>query len=293
MIDRNALRSIAHHVQGGMRDAIALLEQLRSLPSITSADVQERTGETGQEFIEALLSALEKNDANAVLQITRKMEEAAVPLEQFLRMLLQHIQSALHTAIEQKQSTATLLHMLSTVLATLRDLRIAPVPGLVVEAALLQLCTKEEAPAPKRGGLFSRRKEEPMAVQESTPVAVPEPSPKPEIKEAAVEAPLCTKESLQSAWPAILQQVTPPSVRMSLKNANIHALEEDILTLVFSSTFHKEKVCSTETARALEEILARIFKKNLRLHCTMEEEIHASPAQSEVVNVADAAAEIF
>src|SRR3989338_259292 len=48
VIDRAALRAVAHHAQGGMRDAISLLYQVRSIEKIGIEDIQERIGESGQ-----------------------------------------------------------------------------------------------------------------------------------------------------------------------------------------------------------------------------------------------------
>ena len=61
-IDRAALRAIAHHAQGGMRDAISLLDQLRSIEKIAVEHVKERIGESGHEYVEALLEAIGQSD---------------------------------------------------------------------------------------------------------------------------------------------------------------------------------------------------------------------------------------
>ena len=80
---------------------------------------------------------------------------------------------------------------------------------------------------------------------------------------------------------------------MSLKNGHVHALSGNKITLGFASTFHRDKVAKTEAARAVEEILEKIFKRQLRIECILEAEEKGTGANKEMVNLAEAAAEVF
>src|SRR3990167_9529955 len=73
-IDRAALRAIAHHAQGGMRDAISLLDQLRSIEKITVEHVKELIGESGQEYVEAILAAIGTSDKKTILDVVHRVE---------------------------------------------------------------------------------------------------------------------------------------------------------------------------------------------------------------------------
>ena len=300
--ERAALRAIAHHAQGGMRDAISLLDQLRSLPKITSDDVRERMGESGHEHVEAILDALDGGDRQAIIGIVRKIEEAGIPLDAFARQLLGEIRVRLHAAIDNKEPSAALNHMLAALLNAIRDLRASPLPGLALESALLALCapTPGEAAAPSA----PRKKKQDAPPAEETR-AVPATAPKKEaekpdapaqketMKEALVEAPAVTLESVHQHWPAVLHDVSPPSVKMSLKNARVHAVRGSTLTLCFTSGFHRDKVANTEASRQVEEILEKIFKQSLRIDCLLEEERSPVAAEADLVNLAEAASEVF
>lgn len=319
-IEREALRAIAHHVNGGMRDAISLLDQMHALDKIALKDVQERIGVTGQEHIEAVFEAINTNDTPALIESVRKVEEAGVPLDVFLRQLLSIIRDSLHKAVENKESTSSLLSALDILLNAIRDIRIAPVPGLVVECALLSLCEQpEEGKKEKRSKLFSVEKKETSVDKETkreTTEEVHDVKEKPsedkreakdekeETQEATsdetedqkkgvtVEAPELSLESLKEVWPEILKGTEPASVKMSLKNGRIQELKDTKIILVFSSSFHRDKVAKAEASRLVEEIMERIFKKSLRLECVLEEE-GPRGAKEENVNLAEAAAEIF
>ena len=98
-VERPALRAIAHSAHGSLRDAISLLDQLRSLPQVTLQDVQERIGESGHEYVEQLLVSLDAGDASAILETSRIMEERAAPFETVIRMLLSTARERLHAAL--------------------------------------------------------------------------------------------------------------------------------------------------------------------------------------------------
>jgi len=70
-IEREALRAIANHVDGGLRDAISLLDQMRSLETITLEDIENRVGSTGMQYVEDVLSALSENDSESILKIVK------------------------------------------------------------------------------------------------------------------------------------------------------------------------------------------------------------------------------
>ena len=293
-VDRPALRAIAHHVQGSLRDAVALLDQLRAIGSVTLKDVKERVGETGHEYVETLLEALRDGDAKTVMATVATMEEMAVPFDNVFRLLLTHVREEMRQAIDMKLPIAPFTAMLDVLLEGVRDLRSAPVPGLVMETSLLRLldilavtagpAESATAPAPK-----TERKEQavPPAIAEEKPAAA-------KAVVAPAEIPPLSMEGLRKAWPDILQDVRPPSVKMSLKNGRVQAVEDTTVTLSFASAFHRDKVAATEASRALEQAIEAVFKRAVRIHCVLEQQrASADPAAEDVVNLADAAAEVF
>ncbi|TSC79151.1 MAG: DNA polymerase III subunit gamma/tau [Candidatus Peregrinibacteria bacterium Gr01-1014_25] len=290
-VERQALRAIAHAVQGSMRDAIALLDQLRTLPAITADEVRLRVGESGHEYVEEAMVAVAAGDRAALLQIVERMEQSAVPMETFLRLLLASVREELHAGVGRKEDPAPHLRRLDAILHAVRDARSSPLPSLVVESALLALCDTEVAtPVAK-----AERERKTQKAPESAPPApaasaqqTSPPAPSP-----IVEAPDLTLETIRNAWPGVLQLTTPPAVRMSLKNARIAGVEGNTLTLHFTSAFHRDKVKATEAARGIEAVLETIFKRPVRIACLLESEAATPATQSDVVNLADAAAEIF
>ena len=291
VIDREALRAVAEHAQGGLRDAISLMDQLRSLPKITLPDVSSRTGLSGQEAIAPTIQAIASDDRGALIEIVAKLENAGIPLDTFLRQLLEAVRRNLHEAVNAGTATDMFEQQLDTLLTALRDLRAAPVPGLVAEAALLSLCTRTSTSTtveePKKRKVKGKVESSLTVTKTESEPPVAASSP------ATFEAKEVTLQNIKEEWPTVLSRTTPPSVRMSLKDARITAVDDTTVTLTFASAFHRDKVAAIDASRTVEAILTDIFKQPLKLHCEIGGPKTRISAKEEAVNLAEAAAEIF
>jgi len=315
-IDRDALRAIAHHVEGGLRDAISLLDQMRSLEKITLPDVQQRIGNTGHEYIDDIFVALQKKDTESLLQSVRKLEENGVSIENFIRQLLAVVRQRLHEAIGKKKPTKDIVMVLDILLDAIRDMRISPVSGLVLESALLSICNrdekvgknedlfaveekdeKEEAkkPADKEKKSEKKKEEVKEEIKEESEDDAPTEEAENDTSDAIVEARELSLESLQEVWSDIVSETKPAPVKMSLKNGHIEALDNSKVTIAFSSSFHRDTVAKIEASHTVEDIMERIFKRKLRLECVLDkgQEQETDDTEESTVNLAEAAAEIF
>jgi DNA polymerase-3 subunit gamma/tau len=311
-IDREALRAIATASEGGMRDAISLLDQLQSLENVSVEDVKKRTGGTGMEYSASALEAITTNDKDAVLKSIAKVEDAGIPLDVFLRHLLKSTRTSLHDSIASNHSTEHSLKMLDVFLKAIRDMRTTPVPGLVVEAALLSLCTNDGTVAAPPVQKVAAPKEEPQPEPVKEVIATPKEEPvaeevkeeekkeqiaEPETSPSIINAPELSIEAIRESWTTVLSEATPSSVKMSLKNGRITDLEKNTITICFSSAFHRDKVRGVDASRSVEAIFEKIFKQKLGIHCKLDDDnkapVEAAKPQEDIVNLADAAAEIF
>ncbi|MBI3619452.1 DNA polymerase III subunit gamma/tau [Candidatus Peregrinibacteria bacterium] len=309
-VDRAALRAIAHHAQGGMRDGIALLDQLRSLEKIGLEEVRERMGASGEEEAETILKALEDQDRTGIITAVRHAEDAGIPLDGVARGLLGGLRERLHAAIEAKQSTTTIILMLDSMLEAIKNIRIAPLPGLVLESALLSLCeqvlpekldstaqqekettkkdtaktelTPKDAETSRRTTQKERKESEKTTTQEKGSPAA-----------ATIEAPELTMAAILRLWPSIVDQATPAAVKMSLKNGRVMAIGDLTVTVSFSSRFHRDRVAQKEASFRIEDVLRGIFKRPLRLLCLVEEDREPVMVDAKAVDLAEAVTEIF
>lgn len=284
-IERDALRAIAHHVEGGMRDAISLLDQMRSLENISLEEVEQRIGSTGLQYVEDVFAALANHDAEAALHVVKKIEDAGISFESFIRQMLNAARQALRTAVEDNQPITAITQSIDVLLNALRNLRISPVPGIVLEAALLSLCSSVQTGTAPIQPLEKKPEPKPVA-----PPKVETTPPQPGI----IEVPGLSLETVQDQWNTIVQNTTPAAVKMSLKNGRVTAVDENQITVSFASNFHKTTVAKTDASLQVEKVLEGIFKKHIRIHCVLEEEgTRPNKEEADAVNLAEAAAEVF
>lgn len=295
-IDRLALRAIARHAQGGMRDAISLMDQLRSLPSITLEEIRKHIGEGADETIEQILESLDQGNQQQILDIIRLAEDTGFPLDVLARQLLSSLRTRLHEAIGQEQPSERHTRLLAAMLDTLRDMRSSPIPGLVLESALLSLAETAE---PAKKSFFGRKKSETNREEDAdeTPKDAKkelEEETKEMIKKTKsdIEAPPATLENLHAAWQKIIDETTPPSVRMSLKNGQVCSVDDGKILINFQSSFHKDKVANAEASRRVEAVLERHFKRTIRIECTVNTG-GAAINDEKPVDLANAVNEIF
>ena len=300
-VTRGALRAIARHVNGGMRDAVSLLDQLSSLEEITEEAVRIRVGESAEEEVEKLWSAIQEQDRPTVLGITASLQEKGVSLEVFLRQLLSRARQDLHERIAAKLDTAPSLTRIDAIFRALKDIRISPVPAVALEVALVTLCMGgEEAVGRERKEKKAEKKKkvkgEGEDVGEDRIEKVTAEIPSSALPVATFVAEELTREALLQIWNSFVHSVQPASVRMSLKDASIQSVSENRVTLAFASAFHREKVADPKASREIERQLKERFHQYVRVECVLQEDQALTPVLAHAedsVNMADAVAEIF
>ncbi len=291
IVDREALRAIAHHALGSFRDGIALLDQLRSLEKIGLTDVTDRIGKSSISFIEDIVTALEKRDQKAMKTVVAHIEESNVPIDAVASDLLALIRTHLHDAIEKKQDTASLLRMIDMLLETIKNIRLSPLPALALESTLLSLCLESDETSEAKKSIKTGHG---IKLKVQAPEQIPGETPKIEtsMKSALVEAQDLTVAGVLHHWQTLLDAVSPASVRMSLKNGTVANVDGDMLEITFPSAFHRDRVAETHASRTIEEQLIKMFKRPVRLKLTLEKDT-APLSAGPTTDLVEAAAEVF
>lgn len=315
-----ALEAIARYAGGGMRDAVSLLDQLRTEGNITLQTVRERLGETSHALASHMLSAMENGDAEAVSLHARELETNGSPPEVFIRLMLSALRERLHQQASSGQDTSATLKRIALLLQAAKDCRSSPLPGLTLESMLLAGCAPKQTTNPASpAALQSTAQPTPAPVpapQAETTPAPPAPTPQsPPASPVHTEPPKASAseppaapvktpdpavrmslESLQKEWPTIVSAVESAAAKMSLKNARLHDLAGDLLILSFDSSFHRDKVAQQSNAHAIESLLRQRTGAPLRLKCIVEGELFHRPktqGTEDNVAVADAVSDIF
>lgn len=272
--EEEAIDLIARHVEGGLRDAIGLFEQMVISGKLASHHVRSHLGITGHDTILALLEALEKKDLPKTLRIIDEVHREGYDLMSFVREILECLRDRLLNSIQPGQSGTDMWLQIINYFEEAREaLRNTVIPQLPLEIAAIKICGQAEPKAelpnnlPEGQNLINTTPEN----TEST-----EKAQKEEIKTAQslkkeyeMEA---YEGNLEKHWPRVLEHVSPPSLRRSLSDAKISENGDSGVTLTFSSKFHHEKVNLTENRVKIEKAIHHIFGKQTKVECCLNQE---------------------
>lgn len=266
--DDHALRLIARHATGSLRDAVSLLDQLASSSSmrITAADVREALGATDAATVRALVEGLIARDPAAGFDAIQQALDQGADARQVARQTVEHLRalmqvkmsraagaSASHGAdsfgeaerIElaaqaEKLSMAQLAHAVRTFSEAINEMRAAADAQLSLEMAYLDCIISPEdqsAVASSPSPVVHRTADAPPKAQ---PIAAPEavPAPATGSAPAASAQPAqaggeLTYEALKGQWQQFIREVnaTNKPAAALLRSCDLHAVSGGVVYL--------------------------------------------------------------
>ena len=164
--DADALGSIAVQADGGMRDALSILDQCTALAegALTAERVQEVLGLVGRAWIEKMALHIADRSAAPLIEQLGELLQNGRELKQILAELAQYFRSLMIVGVGGALSAAELadaqaaalkdaaarftqdeiMSILRTLNETMQEIRFAPQPRIAVEAMLIGLCRPSE-----------------------------------------------------------------------------------------------------------------------------------------------------
>ena len=183
--EEDALGIIAAQADGGMRDALSILDQCMALAegTLTAERVQEALGLVGRAWIRRMAGEIAARDAAALIAQLSELLQSGRELKQVLAELAQHFRRLMIVGVGGTVSAAELcagdaeelrmdaaqftqeeiMAILRRLNETMQDLRTSPQPRIAVETLLIGLCHTEgaapsgESTAPPTGGADAAR----------------------------------------------------------------------------------------------------------------------------------------
>ena len=165
--DADALGIIAVQADGGMRDALSILDQCTALAegTLTAERVQEVLGLVGRAWIEKMALHIADRSAAPLIEQLGELLQNGRELKQILAELAQYFRSLMIVGVGGALSAAELadaqaaalkdaaarftqdeiMSILRTLNETMQEIRFAPQPRIAVEAMLIGLCRPSEA----------------------------------------------------------------------------------------------------------------------------------------------------
>lgn len=321
--EAKALEAISRYVDGGMRDAVGLFEQLTVNKEVKFDHIRDILGISDHNLLEDFYQALASKNPMAAIRIVHTLHDQGSELKQFLHEFIDSLRNKLLESVEsnEKNSLGQILEMIEIFQETEQRLFAASIPQLPFEVAIIRIAGNIEKVEPKK------EVEQEVIKKVVQPIATPPPvqavqaqgTPTMERKVEEikkVEEAADTNEAsekilfdlafLKDKWPRVTERIKSPSLRMSLKSAQPSKVDGPNLTLQFDTNFHKDKTMEPENRVELEGVIKELFGsgvkisaivKGIEIKPVMEEEKPQAEVIPEDVNSGadhvDAALEIF
>ncbi len=291
-VEEKALEVIAHHAEGGLRDAIGLLEQLTTDSTCSYENVCSVLGVSGIESLEKLYGFLEKSDTQGALKEIHDLYMEGHDLAYFNKRFLEFLRKRMLQSIEenQNQGATRILGFIERFQEAYDHSRYATIPQLPLEIAIIQSCSdgtpipQEAPPAP------TEAEQERPHKSLSEPVSPPtqqQPAP-PEMMESA-EKKSPEIGTVEKQWTRIAEHIKSPIARRSFQQSSLLGIDGITLLLAFATQFHLEKTMEKSNRNDIEHAISEVLGFDLKLRGEVRK-IEA-PAKTEIPEVEEKAEE--
>ena len=304
-ITAGAITLIAAHAEGGMRDALSILDQCSSLdlPKIDAEEVQELLGLVGHEWVWKMADALIDRDAAESLTILDNIIAMGKDGRQLLLEMIQYLRSLmLYKAspdIESIQRYSTdkailadqservvhseLVEMIRLLHEGASDARWSPEPRISVEMAVLSICRRgggEDMAALLERISVLENKLNSIATgalhnKQRPSVVTPEVSPSRQPAERppnVTTPPVAANGDVKAVWAALLKQLVSEgkrTVHACVSQGQLVSIDDKTATIQFVSQFTKDRTEKDDFRFLLEKMFAQVTGQNLRLQCVL------------------------
>jgi DNA polymerase III subunit gamma/tau len=286
-VDEAALAAIAYRADGGLRDALTMLEQLAAFSGgavATTETLDLAFGSTGRKFARALVDAILARDSAAALAVVAEASDAGADLAVLIRLLIAAFRDLLVARVDptllgrdlaaedvervarqaQGLPQATLVRALRAFGEALSLTRFGGNARLELETALLRFTLATEDPTLE--ALDAR-----VAVLEERAPAAPSAAPaqpggaRSGAGTARVSPAGISVQKVRAAWQSVCSKVEGErqSLRAPLSRAAIEAVEGNAVVLKLPNTWSADAL--REYAPLIEQAIADVLGVPLKV----------------------------
>lgn len=274
--EKEALTMIAKQAEGGLRDAISLLEQMAAETdnAITVENTRQSLGIAPTEMLEQLWKGLQEKNTEKSLEVLHQVSKNGADFRNFGHDFLVFLRGQLYETVKQGNSTTFLLRSIESIQKALLNLKISPVVELPLEIAVIELTNGDEAVAQQTTHAPAPTPQK-NPEKSSAPSVSQKTESKPVMKEEKIPEISAPEKSETSSSPApvgdlsvnkIVQKMEviastagiPIFVKKSFMTSSPQLIDGGINFSV-SSSFHLEQIDKAEHKSKIAEAIEKIF----------------------------------
>lgn len=304
-VEPGALQVIAQKSEGGLRDALSILDQCLLQDGILSIEqIYAVLGLAGEEFSSRLAASLILGDYGRVLShLAEGIEQGRDPrvimreLLDYLRQMLLYLSAGQmpllpgkvqEVFIQQSKEIGLgrLLSWISVLLQGEGQLKFSSNPRLAAEMLLVKTIydgqeqgekVRAEGTETRTGRVPARVKDDKFDKPDKPIQPLSGTHGKTEASGRTVQGKPVTLAEIEGRWPEVLEQVRQQkkSTHAFLLEGRPGSIEGEVLTLVFREgfSFHRDKVNQPENRQTIEKVLLDLFGVPLKLQSVLESEL--------------------
>lgn len=305
-----ALALIAKVSDGGLRDALSLLDQLQSLyTEITGKQVADFLGHTESALCEEYINSVLSGDLVKALATVKKISEDGYQIEQAYKDILGQLRETFLQCVKEGAALDTVLEFITKLEANFELFHKSAIAELMLEVTAAQVTqpqtattqinltpTEKTIPAkidqPPRSARPLKENATPKLeaplekvapkAEEIIPKPKTEPLPqKSDLPEASLK-PAITPPSLdlkahelKHLWSKVVEKTLNPMLRVTLKQAQVLGLSGTELRLACNSQFHLAQLNQGQNIVAIETTIKEVFGASLTI--SFDENLLATP----------------
>ncbi len=294
-IDDEALSAIAYRADGGLRDALTMLEQAAAFAdgAVTAATVELAFGASGRTYARALVDHAIARDASATLKTIDEASDAGTDMQVLIRGLIAEFRNLLVARIDpallardlapddaqaavrrsKELTQAQIVRALRLLAEALSTVRSSGNPRLELETALLRFALAAEDPTldaiAARVSVLEEGTPQ-RAVLQPKPAEPKAPEPKPPPAEKLNSNGPVTIQKVRSAWQSIRTRVEGErqSLRTQLSRAVPDAIEGSALVIKLPNAILADTL--KDNAKMIEDAIAEVLGTPLRVRFKVE-----------------------
>lgn len=264
--EQQALEAIAHIAQGGLRDAIGLLEQLTTENKLSYQHVSSILGLSGFASLEKLYGFLMQKEVKSALDEIHNLFVEGFDLTQFNKSFLEFLRKKMIVSVQEQKSgeTAWIVRLINNFQQAYDQARFATIPQLPLEIAIINSCI--DAPAtipaePRAHAGISHPKTVPVKIE----VEKIDLKTDPEAEKKSLDA-----GEVRKAWPKVIQQLKVPVVKRLFQETVLGNVSGNAITLWCATKFNMDKIMETANRVALENAFSEAMSVEVKILCELK-----------------------
>jgi len=268
--EKSALRLVAKKSEGGMRDAISLLEQLAAETEnqITEDAVRASLGISSSETLEEFWKSILSGDADSALEILKKIGESGGNFRSFGHDFLEFLRVELHENLNFPERLAGIVAAIDEFEKSLLRLKTSPIVELPFEIAVVNLTTDF-------GRIESKvQKIEPK--KESESATIHDRDERDENGSTSSEKPhrhekkSLDETTISEKMPEIAEKSQIPNHAKRSFLLSTPKIDGDELIFAVDSNFHRDQLEDKKVKNLIRESILAIFGESISIKIVVE-----------------------